>query len=210
MKRLDLALIPSVDLVKAVVAFQERSKSVTALRPVLDASRRIPHVSLFQGPFVDAADPQRMLEVVEQHWLAPNGPSHLTPQDLTVHGERWLMVLIARDEWLTDLHEKVLAHCEPFIDAGAIVPRSDRGNLTPSELESYQRYGYRYAGPTFLPHITVGHELNPFDQDAVEVLNRMWFETVPAHSGPPTAAVCFVPGVDGEITRVVARRNLAS
>ena len=148
-----LALLPDEHTRAAVVAFQTRhSRHVTG--PMLGVERNLPHLSILQCPYDPStvtADTLRTLR-----GALPTGAAHATFTTFTHQPPGWLFANITAGRWLAGLHAAALAQTASAIRTDAIDRAADLAGHTASERRSYLRYGYRYVGADFRPHVTIG------------------------------------------------------
>ncbi|MFF7339439.1 hypothetical protein ACFZAT_19095 [Streptomyces sp. NPDC008163] len=94
---------------------------------------------------------------------------------------------------------------EPHLDRAAFDTAQDMSHFTDAERASYARFGYRYTGEAYTPHLTLGRT----DEETALALAR---------SGPGRTAVprtwlfdrlsCYLMGEHGAHARTLAVRPL--
>lgn len=174
--RLGVALLPRGDWLRAAVGIQRDVGGEHALRPPLRCEGNLPHVTLFQGPLTDALSPERELRRVTRSLSLP-AEIHLACAGLVQRPNGWVFLAMERSPLLEEVQRAVLTVLDPYVDRDAIDPAWDTSGYTETERASRARYGYRYTGDAYAPHITLGRT----DEDIAGELVRTAHEraTVP-------------------------------
>jgi 2'-5' RNA ligase len=148
------ALIPSPDVTEAVIRFRDSTPAITG--PLLGTEANLPHLTLFQGIYPDGFDPAPALD-----WLstAAAGVSS-TFTGLTREPGDWAFAQAAPTRQLITLHHLAAGASAAHMSAPAAAGMADWDR---SEIEAFERFGYRYALNAFMPHITLGTAVERID-----------------------------------------------
>ncbi|WP_327191207.1 2'-5' RNA ligase family protein [Streptomyces xinghaiensis] len=155
---LGVALLPRADHLLAAVRPQRDIGGEVSLRPRLEPDGNLPHVTVFQGPFTDSLDPAEALESIATA-AAGNGlrgEVSLSTTNVVYQPTGWLFLALERPPLLEALQEAALAALDRHLDRTAFDRDKDTSRFTDDERASYERYGYRYTGPAYAPHVTLG------------------------------------------------------
>jgi len=165
-----LALVPCSADIAAIVDFRRRAGHLIA-GPMLGSTINLPHVSILQCPFQEEALTQPLLDSIAESWFAKRNCSTVVGQFGSLHYQpvEWVFGMIVPipmsadiSPWCADLQKLALDRMERFIDTTQIDTTRDTSQYTSCEREAYLRYGYRYVGDTFCPHVTLGRTVgNP-------------------------------------------------
>ncbi|MFD3656396.1 2'-5' RNA ligase family protein [Streptomyces sp. NPDC058620] len=152
---LGVALLPSAEHTRTAIQLQKDVGGEHRLQPPLSPEGNLPHLTVFQGPFVDALDPVRELVTIGASVSLPS-ELHLTSTGIVYQPTGWLFMSVERPLLLDKLQEAVLGVLDPYLDRSAFDTAKDTSRFTESERASFTRYGYRYTGDAYAPHITLG------------------------------------------------------
>ncbi|MFF3286431.1 2'-5' RNA ligase family protein [Streptomyces sp. NPDC003023] len=169
---LGVALLPRADHLRAAVQLQRDIGGDIALQPPLDPHGNLPHVTVFQGPFAESLDPACALEIIgtSADEGGPKGEVSLSSTGVVYQPTGWLFLSLERPPLLEALQEASLAALDPHLDRAAFDSDKDVSRFTESERASFRRYGYRYTGDAYAPHITVGRAE---EETALELVRRV-------------------------------------
>jgi hypothetical protein len=123
--------------------------------------------------------------------------------DLGYQPVGWLFLNLKLAPWLAELQRTTLEEVQPFIESAAIDRNKSLEGYTSAERRSYLRYGYRYTGSSFKPHITLGR-LAPASISIVDGLRVEFEEAVGWWSSSPRALMFYEAGQFGVIERVIS------
>ncbi|MEV0255046.1 2'-5' RNA ligase family protein [Streptomyces sp. NPDC050732] len=128
------------------------------LQPVLHPDGNLPHVTVFQGPFTDSLVPAEALEMIGTA-AAESGlrdEVRLSSTGVVYQPTGWLFLALERPPLLEALQEAALAALDRHLDRAAFDNTKDISRFTADERASFERYGYRYTGKAYAPHVTLG------------------------------------------------------
>jgi 2'-5' RNA ligase len=174
------------------------------LQPPLRMDGNLPHVTVFQGPFVEALAPDRELKRIGGSVSLPSEVK-LTFSGIVYQPTGWVFLSLDRPPLLDKLQDAVLAALAPHLDRDAFDTSKDTSRFTESERVSYAQYGYRYTGAAYAPHITLGR--------AEEQVARELVRSAPERSTVPTEWIFdrlsfYVMGEHGAHAETLTERAL--
>lgn len=152
-RRLGVALLPRPDHMRSAVRAQRDVGGGQVLRPPLALAGNLPHLTIFQGPFTDAVEPERELKRVIRSAGLPR-EVRLAFTGIVHQPIGWVFLTLERPPLLENLQATTLSHLTPHLDRDAFKASED--TYTEAERASATAYGYRYTGDAYLPHITLG------------------------------------------------------
>lgn len=172
------------------------------ISPDFGCGEDIPHLTLIQLNEVD-------WQKVDEYWqnvVAIIERSKLRFVEFTdvIYKETgWYFWLAKRTSELQAVHDEILGASGGHTAPGA----SDEKTLryTPEELLAYATHGYRYAGVTFLPHITLG-KLDGEDAAVVRRANALFADM--AGKVRPVACTLYEKGPFGAHRRAIRSHAL--
>lgn len=196
-----VAIIPEAADARCLVTFREtHSRSIGG--PAIGIRTHPPHVSVMQCP-VRAGVPHHAVLRGIRNALPADIDGRLVMTDLSYQPVGWLFVNLALAPWLRRLHDTTVDLIAPYVDLTAIVRDRDFEGYTAQERRSYLTYGYRYAGPAFKPHITLGR-VEPDEANALDKLRDDFREQVGKWTASPKSLIFYEAGAFGVVERTVA------
>ncbi|MBL1088718.1 MULTISPECIES: 2'-5' RNA ligase family protein [Streptomyces] len=202
---LGIALLPDADHLRSAIRLQKETGGEHQLRPPLTADGNLPHVTVFQGPFIDAIDPEAELDKIGGSVPLPS-KVRLTATGIVYQPTGWIFLALERPPLLMSLQEAALDALDGHLDRAAFDRTKDTSRFSESERASFARYGYRYTGDAYAPHITLGQAEEQIAQDLVR--------TAPECTSVPTEWVFdrlsfYVMGEHGAHSETLAERALS-
>ncbi|QNP65776.1 2'-5' RNA ligase family protein [Streptomyces genisteinicus] len=157
-KWLGVALLPRADHLRAAIRLQADVGGDVALQPPLHPDGNLPHVTVFQGPFADSLDPQVALGLIGAAAADDGlrGDVSLAGTGVVYQPTGWLFLALERPPLLERLQAASLSVLDEHLDRSSFDGDKDVSRFTAAERASYARYGYRYTGDAYAPHITLG------------------------------------------------------
>ncbi|MEV5603166.1 hypothetical protein AB0L33_17165 [Streptomyces sp. NPDC052299] len=203
-RKLGIALLPWPEHTRAAVRLQQDLGVGEPLRPVLSEDGNLPHLTVFQGPFDHRLEPGPVLERIAASLSLPAAIS-LASAGLVHQPSGWLFLSVERPVLLEKLQETVIGLVEPHLDRAAFDTARDRAHFTEAERAGFARYGYRYTGEAYAPHLTLGRT----DEETAAALAR----TGPRHTALPGTWIfdrlsCYAMGEHGAHAETLAVRPL--
>lgn len=152
-----VALVPSAEMVQRVVEFRARASFrgwVTG--PMLGVDMNVPHVSILQCPFdVSVLSEDVLLEL----WgLVEVSGASLRGKFLGVYEQPagWCFMGVDCSEWGLRLQSVSLDVLGGSVRREDVSWDGSEAVWSESERLNQERWGYRYVGDDFIPHITLG------------------------------------------------------
>lgn len=152
---LGMALVPRADYIDAAIALQRRVGAGAHLEPVLSAEGNLPHVTVYQGPLYDSVDLEKILTALKAD-LGLASPISVAATEILYLPTGWIFLELERAAVLENLQVAALTALEGGIDRAAIDNSTEAAGYAGLARENFHRYGYRFVGEAFLPHITLG------------------------------------------------------
>ncbi|MET9475923.1 MULTISPECIES: 2'-5' RNA ligase family protein [unclassified Streptomyces] len=152
---LGVALLPSAEHTRSAVQLQTDVGEDHGLQPPLSPDGNLPHVTVFQGPFLDSLSPERELRTIAGSMSLPE-EIRLASTGIVYQPTGWVFLSLERPTILSELQAAVLSVLAPHLDRAAFDTSKDTSRFTPDERASFAEYGYRYTGDAYAPHITLG------------------------------------------------------
>lgn len=149
-----IALLPTVTLQKRIIRFRENCGSFVD-GPILGTDTNIPHVSILQCPYFTNTPHRKLLREIgkDSLFLTPTS-SHFSKISYQPIG--WLFANVVTGTWLPKLQEICLSRSRDYIDVRFIDRNENFSGYSLNEKENYLKFGYRYVGKSFKPHVTIG------------------------------------------------------
>lgn len=203
---LGVALLPRADHTRSAIRMQQALGGDRPLQPQLSEDGNLPHLTVFQGPFEDGVDPERELASIGASVSLPEQLS-LASVGIVHQPTGWLFMSVERPALLEKLQEVVLDGLDRRLDRQAFDTSKDTSRFTEPERRSFARYGYRYTGDAYAPHITLGRT---DEATALELVRTAPERTrVPAAWGFDRLSF-YVMGEHGAHAETLATRPLAA
>ncbi len=157
MRLFGVALLPERAVAERLVDFQRRHRNRIS-GPILGIERNLPHVSILQCPFEKNSLTQLRLAQIYNAWRrwVDEVPPTARFTQAFYQPEGWLFAGANLMDWGAKLQEESLRIMAPHINSAAITSKEPYRGYSKLERESYVKYGYRYVGQAFLPHVTLG------------------------------------------------------
>ncbi|MFG1806245.1 2'-5' RNA ligase family protein [Streptomyces sp. NPDC049040] len=201
---LGVALLPRADHLRSAIRVQQEVAGGHTLQPPLTPEGNLPHTTVFQGPFLDTLEPDVELDRI--------GGALSLPEEIRLHSTGvvyqptgWVFLSLERPPLLEKLQDVVVGALAPHLDRDAFDTAKEVSRFTDNERTSYARYGYRYTGEAYTPHITLGRT----EEQAAQALVR----DAAARSSVPAAWIFdrlsfYVMGEHGAHAQTLVERAL--
>lgn len=155
------ALLPARRIQEKIINFQKEFQSEIK-GPRLGLQKNLPHTSLLQHPYYPDIDMQRYLKNV-------NTAVFTTWNDAYYQPKGWIFAGVNFSTDMINHHYDLFSKTKHLIDTEQIDTSVDTGGLNDKEKNNYYKYGYRYLGSEFRPHVTLGITQN--DNISQELIN---------------------------------------
>ena len=150
-----VALLFSGEFVRRFASFQAEVLKRVSLTPRLTVDGNLPHITLYQGTFSPDVNPMELAAGVG-NMAGDCHPLHISFDRFIYVQKGWFFLIAKREMWLRHMHDITMSLVAPFIVPPQHVEELLLGHCSPGERENFTRFGYRYAGESFLPHLTLG------------------------------------------------------
>ena len=163
MIKLGLALIPSTSCIDRLIQNQQAALSIEPLVPQLGFKKNIPHITLLQGTFTNFEVVSQCLEALF-HFIKSSSdvklPLSFLLDQIEYVDSGWYFLNTKDSTFLQSLHELSFKQ----LNSKMIVTNEDKSKdlstYNDIERENFLKYGYRYIGKAYKPHITLGRTPN--------------------------------------------------
>lgn len=176
------------------------------LAPGADA---LPHVSIFQGRYRDAAEIAQRFNVIDYRTL----PRLMPLVGLDIWAEKIIFLDLVPDPILQSLHDKTFDTFFPLAEGKSADPQNFKG-ITAEEQASFDKTGYPFSRKAYRPHFTLAHlapESIELGRAAVLAELTRIYQASPLRSGIVfEQAVLFEVGPLGRCLKIVEQLSLAA
>lgn len=199
-----IALLPPPEVRQAIVDFQHENADCID-GPELGMDENLPHTSILQCPFDEALNRGALLAHLAGH--IRQGDAFMQLGHLYYQPSDWIFGALENRQWLFDLQMVALQLSEVHIDRSRISQRTQPG-LTIEEQVSYERYGYRYVGSCYRPHITIGRTPNRTESLPEGLAGRFADSGLVGMTFEPAAIAFYRAGESGSFAESLAWLDL--
>lgn len=116
----------------------------------------IPHTTIFQGSFSEGTDYIMISEKIAKKYREISTQMQLSFNQVLYVPDGWYFYMCEKNEILQTLHDYTLELCVNNIVLDENRLKRDLSKLPENQKEGILKYGYRYSGSAFSPHITIG------------------------------------------------------
>jgi hypothetical protein len=197
-----VALLPDAETTNDLVAFSRRWAGEID-PPVLGKLTNLPHVSIYQLP---VRGPQEFADTLRGYSCDAVGSAvfgALRYQPVT-----WLFADVQRRPVMLHMQREIVERVSHLLDTSQLRPDDELAGYSADERDHYLRYGYRYIGESFRPHITLGRSRTDSLSLPVECLEeyRSVFEGRTINFGE---LVAYEAGAFGNLQRVLVSLEIS-
>lgn len=157
----------------------------------------IPHVSLLQGTLHNSMLACECIEAVSKF---SRSDLQFSFQSVIYKDSGWYFAKLSRNEMAVKLQAELLNKLSSQLLITDKDRNKDISSYSNAEKDNFLRYGYRYIGPQYTPHITIGRSkdrgISPDFREIREVISSVLNGIVLI----PDAITVYSPGVSGEHT----------
>lgn len=158
MELFGIALLPDAETSQAIVEFRESQQPLIG-GPILGMNTNIPHMTILQCPFFSDAPHSKLLDAFTESVALTTMKARFS--SLAYQHVGWIFADVITKPWMRTLQDVCLTETLPFIDAASIDQPENFDGYSVGEYENFLKYGYRYVGKSFRPHITLGRTIDP-------------------------------------------------
>jgi 2'-5' RNA ligase len=205
--QLGIAILPSAMCRSRIIEAQRNLLSQIKIEPELNHSYNHPHVTLVQGRF-SAVDPvvsaaKAVAEVITRF----DSQLSLVFTKIEYQERGWLFASIERSSELRLLHDVAFARCAPFLIVAEDDLAKDVWNYTQLERLNFKRFGYRYIGEAFYPHITLGKD-RTMTPEALKAIGEQHFRSTLGIHDAAEAVTVYEMGAHGSHHRILEQIDI--
>lgn len=156
-----IALRPTKNCSDRLVGTHRELAKTLGAEFLLDAENCIPHLSLVHVPEVAMSEGvtsaftslgETLRQTLDQH--IGSRLLSLESSGITYVSKGWFFLDFVTSQVVQAMHDASFAAMRPFFVPGR-TPLSELSHYSPRERENYRRFGYRYIGEQYDPHITL-------------------------------------------------------
>lgn len=164
--KVGIALIPCNQTIEAMIELQRQIISICPMVPRWGTKSNLPHITLLQGQFSTFHHWDDLLENLRDYWHQQGYSREFRLNSFKYKPPGWYFLQLDNEQVFFDLHHFVFSALENYIDKTVDLNKyiSSYSNL---EKINYLKYGYRYIGNAFDPHITLGKIVDRFSNQLV-------------------------------------------
>lgn len=203
-----LALIPRLEDLRKFIEFRRQAGSELS-GPMLSEVSPLPHVTILQCPFRNEILTKDTLDrIYVQAGLTKQLMSE-AKYDSFHYQETGLGVFadVSISPWGEKLQQTALTIMEDAIDTDSIVIDNRIHVMRESERNNQYRYGYRYVGDDFLPHMTAGVAPSDEVKAPSERLLRLYAEMLLGQNLVFDRLIFYRAGQYGTAVEVLAEKQ---
>ena len=152
MKLFGFALLPKVDVQKEIISFRQRY-SDAFFGPMISLSENLPHISILQCPFNAKTPVEKIIKNANKQFQKP---IILKWDKLIYQPVGWVFANVQKNDVISSIQAYLLNESGAYIDQFSIDRSKSTKGYTEKEVEYYFKYGYRYIGDAYKPHVTIG------------------------------------------------------
>jgi hypothetical protein len=158
--KVGIALVPSVNMIEAIVELQQTIISICPLCPVLASHANLPHITLLQGRFSNSTSLIGVISALREYLTTQKNLLELQPGKIEYVPQGWYFLTLYPNELLIAAHNFVFERLGEQMFLTPSDRKKDISAYNDLEKSNYLRYGYRYIRDAFHPHITLGRTLD--------------------------------------------------
>ncbi|MBQ8791893.1 MAG: hypothetical protein IJZ51_11380 [Ruminiclostridium sp.] len=158
--KIGFALISSNPVFDQVISIENKIHVRAGFLDYLGTHHNLPHTTIFQGNLSDETNYCAIAEKIAKKFTELFPSKTIDFGDVIYVPEGWYFWMCKKTKEFQELHDLTLKLVELNIVLEPSRFNRNIENIPSIQLEAIRRYGYRYAGEAFFPHITVGRTTN--------------------------------------------------
>lgn len=216
-----LALLPSNEHMDAFIAFQ-RKAGPSISGPRLGKDHNLPHVSIFQSQLDATRLTNSLLDRIVEDWPTGNrnsvvygkvGRLYHQPVDwvfseIGAAYEKSMPSSVA--PWCADLQKHAIARLKNIILLSEIDGTKSFSGYSEQERKAYLRYGYRYVGDAFRPHVTLGRVAVPGTKYPAAEVQSLYAKILSGKTITFDRLAFYIAGEFGALEKIIAVKDLVA
>lgn len=154
--KLGIAMIPDLETMNAVITLQKTLLPLYSLSPLLGTQHNLPHITLLQGRFQNNPNWTSLLSDLHNYCRQQQHSLEFQTTGLKYQPPDWLFLKIAQNMMFHAAQQFIFERLKDLMFLTHEDLLKDISSYSLLERENYLKYGYRYLGDAFHPHITLG------------------------------------------------------
>lgn len=182
-----IVLLPSKTCTETLLEINRIFSDEVSGKIKQDCEASLPHLSLLHAPGVTFNEnvQERIEGALESHRLTAELEIPLTKSPVTYVEKGWYFIDVVKDEKLVRLHEAMFQALKGLMLPGNRT-RIELPQYSESQWRNYEKYGYRYIGEDYHPHITVtradsgasGALVDKLEKKVVSLMDKIIFSSM--------------------------------
>ena len=153
-KKIGIALIPSPEFIEFLITLQKVIQNHVKITPIFGRQQNLPHLTLLQGI---PHETERVFDLFKElHALLKNKINPLSMGNVSYVDIGWYFLQFANTPNLFDIHELTFQLFKEFLEPPSYYDAKNVSTYSGTEKDKFFKYGYRYIGIAYKPHITIG------------------------------------------------------
>ncbi|KZL48484.1 hypothetical protein A2T98_17770 [Nodularia spumigena CENA596] len=158
--KVGVALIPSPDTIESIIKLQQKIISICPLYPILYKTFNLPHLTLLQGRFDNSINWLTLILNLQDYWQRQQYSQKYKLIKLEYKSPGWYFLILQQQLIFLELHNFVFSALKNNLFVTEEDLNKDISLYDDLEKNNYIKYGYRYIGNAFYPHITLGQTID--------------------------------------------------
>ncbi|MDZ8104949.1 MAG: hypothetical protein RM338_04895 [Nostoc sp. DedQUE12a] len=166
--KIGVAMIPNTQMIQYLVDLQKEVISILPLQPLLGTKFNLPHVTLLQGRFKDNINWVNLIYTLADYCREQKYSLEFKLSELEYQPPGWYFLTTSPNFLFIEAHRFVFEELKNSMYLTEQDRQKDTMSYSILEKENYFKYGYRYIGNAFYPHITLGRSIynSPLQDEA--------------------------------------------
>jgi 2'-5' RNA ligase len=149
-----IALIPDQTGLRELVRLQHATRAIEPLQPILSEAEYLPHITLLQGNSMLPLGSVDLLETLATTISTMRLQLFVAAVSYVQRG--WYFLDIEPIQQLRHLHDIAFRACKDCLIPPSITESTAVDGYTSSHMDNFLKFGYRYIGDDYRPHVTIG------------------------------------------------------
>ncbi|MCC5619907.1 hypothetical protein [Nostoc sp. CHAB 5715] len=172
--KVGVAMVPSAQVNQYLVELQKEVMSFCSLRPLLGTEFNLPHITLLQGRFKNNFNWLNLISDLRDYCTQQKYSLEFKLSELEYQPPGWYFLTLSPNIMFCEAHRFVFEQLKDSMYLTQEDRQKDTTNYSNLEKENYCKYGYRYIGDVFHPHITLGRSIDKSRiQDEADMINTV-------------------------------------
>ncbi len=158
--KVGVALIPSPDTIELIIELQQKIITICPLYPNWGKTFNLPHLTLLQGRFDNSINWLNLILNLQDYWQKQQYLQKHQLIKLEYQSPGWYFLIPHQQLIFLELHNFVFSALKNNLIVSEEDLKKDISLYDNLENNNYIKYGYRYIGNAFYPHITLGQTID--------------------------------------------------